>query len=197
HFANVETGNTYTVTPSLVNYQFSPAERSFSLMSSTTDAVFTVTREATGNGFAIDTPDYFVRQHYLDFLSREPDESGFNFWSTQIIECGGDAGCAERRRINVSAAYFLSIEFTGKGGLVDGLYRASFSRPPQFAEFVPDAAAIGPGIIVGQPGWARDLDLSKQAFIDAWVQRPAFRAAYDGLSNDRYIEDLVAHTGVS
>lgn len=197
HFANVETGNVYTVTPSLVNYQFSPAERSFSLMGNTTDAVFTATRDATGNGFAIDTPDYFVRQHYLDFLSREPDESGFNFWSNQIIECGGDAGCAERRRINVSAAYFLSIEFTDKGGLVDGLYRASFSRPPQFAEFMPDAAAIGLGIIVGQPGWARDLDLSKQAFIDAWVQRPAFRSAYDGLSNDRYIEDLVTHTGVS
>jgi hypothetical protein len=180
-----------------VNYQFSPAERSFSVVGNTTDAIFTATRDATGNGIAIDTPDYFVRQHYLDFLGREPDESGFNFWSHQIIECGGDAGCAERRRINVSAAYFLSIEFSEKGGLVDGLYRASFSRPPQFAEFMPDAAAIGPGIIVGQPGWAQDLDLSKQAFIDAWVQRPAFRAAYDGLSNDRYVEELVTHTGVS
>src|SRR5437016_8449540 len=28
--------------------------------------------------------DYFVHQHYLDFLAREPDALGFNFWSNQI-----------------------------------------------------------------------------------------------------------------
>ena len=197
HFANVDAGHVYTVSPSLINYQFSPAERSFSVVGNQTDAVFTATRNAISNGAAIDTPDYFVRQHYLDFLAREPDESGFNFWSNQIIECGGDAACRERRRINVSAAYFFSIEFASTGLLVDGLYRTSFSRAPQFAEFMPDAAAVGQGIIVGEPDWARRLDLAKQAFVDAWVQRPAFRAAYDGLANDRYIEDLVLHTGVN
>jgi hypothetical protein len=193
----VETNNLYTVTPALVNYHFSPEAQSFSLLANKTDAVFTATRDAIPSGMAIDTPDYFVRQHYLDFLSREPDESGFNFWSNQISECGGDVGCRERRRVNVSAAYCLSIGFAATGGLVDGLYRASFSRAPRYAEFMPDAAVVGQGVVVGQADWARQLDLNKQAFIDAWVQRPAFRTAYDGLANDGYIEELVAHTGVN
>ena len=196
-FANVETNNNYTVTPSLVNYQFSPAERSFSVVGNQTDAVFTANRNATSDGAAIDTPDYFVRQHYLDFLNREPEESGFNFWSNQIIECGSDATCTERRRINVSAAYFQSIEFSETGLLVDRLYRASFGRAAQFAEFMPDAATVARGIIVGQPNWARDLELNKQQFVDAWVQRRAFQTAYDGLANDRYIDELLAHTGVN
>ena len=110
-FAGVDTENFYTVTPALVNHHFSPAERSFSLLANVTNAVFTATRDAVIVGNAIDTPEYFVRQHYLDFLGREPDNAGFNFWSDQMLECGADAGCLERRRINVSAAYFLSIEF--------------------------------------------------------------------------------------
>jgi subtilisin family serine protease len=195
-FDNVATDNFYTVTPALVNYHFSPGDQSFSLAGNKTDAGFSATRDSVISGAAIDTADYFVRQHYVDFLSREPDESGFNFWSNQISECGGDAGCVERRRINVSAAYFLSIEFQETGGLVDGLYRASFGRQPLYAEFVPDAAVVGSDIIVGQGDWAADLNANKQEFIEAWVQRQAFRAAYDGLSNDDYINELVAHTGV-
>src|SRR6185503_11754833 len=105
----------------------------------------------------IDVPDFFVRQHYVDFLGREPDESGFNFWSNQILECASDTGCVERRRINVSAAYFLSIEFQETGGLVDGLYRASYGRRPLFAEFMPDAATVAQNVIVGTAGWPQQL----------------------------------------
>ena len=72
-FENVETDSFYTVTPTLVNYHFGPESRSFSLLANMTDAVFTATRDALVSGNAIDTPEYFVRQHYLDFLGREPD----------------------------------------------------------------------------------------------------------------------------
>jgi hypothetical protein len=195
-FDNVETGGFYTVRPSLVNYSFSPAERSFSQIGNATEAVFTGSPE--GNGMnAIDTAEYFVRQHYLDFLGREPDESGFNFWSDQILECGSDAGCVERRTINVSAAYFLSIEFQQTGGLVDGLYRASYGVRPQFAEFMPDTAMIARDVVVGRSGWEQQLAANKQAFLDDWVNRPAFRAAYDPLTNDGYVDALIAHTEIS
>src|SRR6185295_7770655 len=137
-FTNVETDNFYTLTPTLLNYHFNPESISFSLLANKTDAVFTATRDAVSHGNVIDTADYFVRQHYVDFLSREPDESGFNFWSNQILSCGADAGCRERRIINVSAAYFLSIEFQSTGGMVDGMYRVSYGRRPQYAEFMPD-----------------------------------------------------------
>ena len=83
-FDNVETNGFYTVRPSRANYSFSPAERSFSQLGNSTDAAFTAT-PAGGFGNPLDTPEYFVRQHYLDFLGREPDETGFNFWSDQIL----------------------------------------------------------------------------------------------------------------
>jgi hypothetical protein len=32
----------------------------------------------------IDCAEFFVRQHYLDFLSREPDPTGLAFWTNEI-----------------------------------------------------------------------------------------------------------------
>jgi hypothetical protein len=196
-FSNVDTDNFYTVTPELTNYHFGPESRSFSLLANKTDAVFTATRDAVIVGNAIDSAGFFVRQHYLDFLGREPDESGFNFWSDQILECGNDAACVERRTVSVSAAYFLSIEFQQTGGLVDGLYRASYGRAPRYAEFMPDTGVMARDVIVGRGGWALQLEANKAAFIDAWVQRADFRAAYEELANNAYVDALISHTGVS
>jgi len=196
-FEEVHTDNFYTVTPSRVNYSFNPDNRSFSLSGNRTDALFTATPDSVIVANPVDISEYFVRQHYLDFLGREPDESGFNFWSDQILECGGDAACIERMRINVSAAYFLSIEFQQTGGLVDGLYRASYDRPPLYAEFIPDTEIVARDVIVGRGDWARQLESNKQAFVDAWVQRPAFGAVYDGLANDAFVDTLISHTGAN
>jgi len=196
-FNNIDTDNFYTVTPSLVNYHFGPENQSFSLLANKTDAVFTATRDAIVIGNAIDTADFFVRQHYVDFLGREPDESGFNFWSDQISSCGNDAGCIERRTINVSAAYFLSIEFQQTGGLVDGLYRTSYARAPRFAEFMPDTAIVARDVVVGTGNWTGLLEANKQAFVNAWVQRPEFQEAYVSLTNDAYVDSLISHTGVA
>jgi predicted extracellular nuclease len=196
-FDNVETSGFYTVTPSRTNYSFSPASRSFSQLSSNTDAVFTGSLAGGGSGNPVDTPEYFVRQHYLDFLGREPDESGFNFWSDQIRECGFDSDCSERRTVNVSAAYLFSIEFANTGRLVDGLYRTSYGRRPLYAEFLPDSRSVAPGVVVGVGDWTGQLSADKRAFVAAWVERPAFRAAYDGMSNGQYVDALLSHTGVS
>lgn len=194
-FDNVETSGFYTVRPSRANYAFSPAERSFSQLGHNTDAVFTGTRSGGGN--PLDTPEFFVRQHYLDFLQREPEEAGFNFWSDEMRGCGADAGCLERRTINVSAAYLLSIEFMRTGGFVDGLYRASFGGRPQYESFMPDTRTIAQGIVVGRTNWERDLAANRDAFLGAWVQRPAFRAAYDNLGNAEYVDALIGNTGVN
>ena len=196
-FDNVETSGFYTVTPSRANYSFSPAARSFSQLGQATEAAFGATLASSGFVNPLDTPEYFVRQHYLDFLGREPDEAGFNFWSDQIIECGTDNQCSERHRVNVSAAYFFSIEFQQTGGLVDGLYRASYGVRPQFATFMPDTRAVGLGVVVGRDGWQAKLEANKQAFVEAFVSRAAFHAAYDGLSSSDYVDALIAHTGVS
>jgi glucose/arabinose dehydrogenase len=195
-FDNVETSGVYTATPSRANFSFNPAEQSLSQLGNTTDASFTAIPTG-GTNNPLDTPEYFVRQHYVDFLNREPDESGFNFWSDQIIGCGGDTACVDRRRVNVSAAYFFSIEFQQTGGLVNSLYRTSFERPPFHSEFVPDARAVGQNLIVGRSGWEQLLETNKQAFVNAWVQRPAFVSAYGGLGDDAYVDTLISHTGVA
>jgi hypothetical protein len=196
-FAGVETGNLYSVVPSLVNYRFTPENRSFSLLGNQSDAVFTATRDSVIVGNAIDTPEFFVRQHYLDFLGREPDQSGLEFWALQIRSCGGDSDCIQRRTINVSAAYVLSIEFQQFGGVVDGLYRASYGRRPMYAEFGPDARSVARGVVVGQGDWLRQMAENKRAFVAEWVGRDAFRAEYDGMSNGQFVDALIAHTGVS
>jgi hypothetical protein len=196
-FDNVETTGFYTVTPSRPNYTFNPASQSFSQLGETTNAAFGATVASTNLVNPLDTPEYYVRQHYLDFLGREPDEAGFNFWSDQILSCGTDQTCVERRRINVSAAYFLSIEFQQTGGLVDGLYRASYGTAPAFAQFLPDTRVVANGVVVGTDGWQAKLAANKTAFVAAFADRPAFHAAYDALSNSDYVAALLAHTGVS
>ena len=194
-FENVETSGFYTVTPSRANYTFSPAERSFSQLGLTTEAAFgaSVTSSLVN---PLDTPEYFVRQHYIDFLGREPDEAGFNYWSDQIIGCGADLECVGRKRENVSAAYFLSIEFQQTGGLVDGLYRASYGARPLYNQFMPDTRAVADGVVVGVTGWQAKLQANKDAFVAAFVNRPEFRALYDGLNNAQFVDTLVANTGV-
>jgi endonuclease G len=197
-FANVETTGFYTVTPSLANYSFEPASRSFDQLGNNTQAMFTGLPGEDNAASSIDSPEYFVRQHYLDFLGREPDEGGFNFWSEQIRACGGDTGCTEQRTINVSAAYFLSIEFQQTAGLVDGLYRASYGRRPMFVEFMPDSQLVARGLVVGgNANWSSELAANKLAFIAAWLERPDFRAAYGGLTNTQYVDALIRHTNVS
>jgi len=196
HFPNVETNGFYVVTPGLANYSFNPTNRSVSLLANVTDAVFMGSLNSMISGNVIDSPEYFVRQHYLDFLNREPDNAGFNFWSDQISGCGNDFNCIERRTINVSAAYFLSIEFQKTGGLVEGLYRASYARAPHYSEFVPDTATVAHNLIVNEPGWEQTLTNNTQEFLDAWVARAAFRAEYDNLGNEEYVDRLISNTGV-
>jgi hypothetical protein len=196
-FENVETNGFYTVTPSRANYSFNPATRSFSQVGQTTEATFSATLASSGFVNPLDTPEYFVRQHYLDFLGREPDEAGFNFWSDQINECGADTNCSSRRRENVSAAYFLSIEFQKTGGLVDKVYRASFGTQPAFAQFMPDARIVGQGVEVGKEGWEALLQANKEAFVNAFVNRPAFLAVYGSMGNSQFVDTLISHTGVN
>jgi hypothetical protein len=195
-FDNVKTSGFYTVTPSRVNYTFSPSSQSFSQLGETTQAVFNGTASGQTEN-PLDTPEYFVRQQYVDFLGREPDEAGFNFWSDQILGCGTDTNCIDRKRENVSAAYFLSIEFQQTGGLVDGLYRASYGVRPSFDQFMPDTRAVGFGVVVGDEGWQAKVAANKKAFVNAFVNRAAFHAAYDGMDNSSFVSKLIDHTGIS
>ena len=96
-------------------------------MQTTNVAAITITNNdsSTATTNPLDNSDarFFVREHYLDFLSREPDQSGWD-WSNNITACGASPGCLEAKRIDTSAAYFLSGEFQGTGFLVHRIYNA-------------------------------------------------------------------------
>ena len=69
-------------------------------------------------------------EHYYDFLSREPDPGGLAFWANEITSCGSNQSCIDVKRVNVSAAFFLSIEFQETGYLVYRMYKVGYGNLP-------------------------------------------------------------------
>jgi hypothetical protein len=150
----------------------------------------------------IDSTQFFVAQHYRDFLSREPDAAGLQFWTNNIESCGSDAGCRAAKRVDTSAAFFLSIEFQNTGYLVYRIYKAAFGSLPGkpvpviFQQFFPDTQQIGRGVIVGQGNWQAQLEANKVAFTQGFVQRPEFVARYPRtMSASDFVNTLDANAG--
>jgi hypothetical protein len=132
----------------------------------------------------IDCPDFFVRQHYLDFLGREPDAGGQDYWTQQIADCGSDQRCSSHRRIGVSGAFFGEPEFQRTGSFVYRLYTGGLGRRPSYSEFESDRHNIVEG---------PTLEQTKQAFTLAFVQRSGFIAAYsDKTTADLFVDALIA-----
>ena len=149
---------------------------------------------------AIDDPEFFVRRHYLDFLSREPDPAGLAFWVNQITQCGLDAGCIEIKRINVSSAFFLSIEFQQTGYLVYRIYKSAYGNLPgapvpiTFGEFLPDTQQISQGVVVGEPDWEQLLQNNRNAFAALFVATQRFTNAYPStMPPDSFVDALFAN----
>ena len=195
-FTDLEVGGFYIITPARANYSFSPSSRSLSLLAKMTEAVFTATASG-GTVNPLDTTAFFVRQHYLDFLGREPDPAGLAFWTNNIESCETNADCRGRKRVDTSAAFFLSIEFQQTGFLVERLYQSAFKRFPAYSEFTRDRQAVGRDVIVGQGSWQAQLDANKRQFATNFAGRSDFIAIYGGLSNEQYVDALNANSGAS
>mgnify|MGYP003694736623 CR=1 FL=1 len=154
---------------------------------------------------AIDDTTNFVRQHYHDFLNREPDASGLAFWVNNIESCGANAQCREVKRIDTSAAFFLSIEFQQTGFLAYRTYAAAFGTsrvistvPLTQQEFLTDTQRLGNGVIIGNAGAEAQLEANKVAYFNQFVTRPEFVTKYPAaLTNDQYVDNLLASAGLS
>lgn len=187
HFNNMEANNLYTVTPQFANYQFSPASRTFSLVGNKTDAVFTAIPDAVQGTNAIDSSEFFVRQQYRDFLGREPEPGGFDYWTGQINGCNGDTDCLRTRRLDVSAAFFMSREFQESGSYIYRLYQGALGRQLNYAEFSADRPQV-----IGGPG----LDASKTAFANAFVERAEFVQRYgEQTTAEGFVDALLQTAG--
>lgn len=152
---------------------------------------------------ASDDTNAFVRQQYRDFLNREPDAAGLAYWTNEISSCGSDAICRGNKRVNVSAAFFLSIEFQTTGNLVRSFYVASLDRPltnnmPAFMEFERDTQAMERGLIVGQDNWQQTLNSNRDAFMRDFVTRTEFVGLYPTTDTPvQYVDKLYLHAGIT
>src|SRR5438874_2714541 len=114
--------------------------------------------------------------------------------SREITSCGSDRQCLEVKRINVSAAFYLSIEFQETGYLVERIYKTAYGDANgtstyngvhqlsvpivRLEDFLPDTQEIGQGVVVNQDGWQQKIEQNKQAFAVEFVNRDRFIAAF-------------------
>jgi hypothetical protein len=159
-----------------------------------------------------DDASEYVCQHYHDFLNRQSDAAGLAFWTNEITSCGANAQCIEDKRINVSAAFYLSIEFQQTGYLVERMYKTAFGNAAgastlggahqlpvptvRFNEFLSDTQKIGLGVVVGHTNWEQALETNKQLFAGEFVQRSRFAAAFpNSMSAAEFVDTLNANAG--
>jgi dipeptidyl aminopeptidase/acylaminoacyl peptidase len=134
------------------------------------------------------TTPFFVRQQYLDFLSREP-EAG-EPWSGVLARCANplnldpNSPSALCDRLIVSQSFFGSPEFRIKGLYVFAFYRLAFNRLPQYEEIIADMRRVSGAT-------AAEVYAKRAAFAESFTQRREFRTLY-GTSDDwSYVSSLM------
>jgi hypothetical protein len=127
---------------------------------------------------------FFVRQQYLDFLSREPESSGFDAWVNLLNNCSDLDNNPNCDRLLVSSSFFGSPEFQLKGFYVFRFYRVAFNRKPQYLEIIPDMSFVAGST-------ADEVFQRKEQFAENFLQRPEFLTAFGVLSNSEYVSKLL------
>ncbi|MCM2264664.1 MAG: DUF4214 domain-containing protein [Desulfuromonadales bacterium] len=111
----------------------------------------------------------FVRQVYLDFLNREPDVAGLNYWVGEL-----DAG--RRTPPQVVEAYLLSAEFGETIAPVARLYFAYFLRIPDYA---------------GLMYWVGEYASGNRTLNDIsnfFANSTEFQSTYSSLDNGQFVD---------
>jgi photosystem II stability/assembly factor-like uncharacterized protein len=205
------TQDTYVEGPETLTIGLANATNGAALASPST-ATVTINDDMTEPpGNAIDDAGNFVRQHYHDFLNREPDQSGLAFWTGQMTNCG--ATDLTVCRVNVSGAFFLSIEFQQTGYLVERMYKVAYGNGTgvsnlggtahqlivpivRFNEFLKDTQRIGEGVVVLQPGWEQALENNKQAYAGEFVATARFITAFPTtMTPAQFVDKLNTNAG--
>lgn len=181
----IAAGGLVTVTADRGNYSFTPRQRSITPTGNVTDATFTALPDAVPTVNPLDADLFFVRQQYLDFLGREPDAGGLDYWAGELGRCGADQACLRQRRVDISAAFFASAEFQQTGSFVYRLYSAGLGRRLTQAEFAADRQQVVGGA---------NLSESKSALASRFVEREEFLQRYASNSTAESFVDAVLAT---
>jgi hypothetical protein len=152
-------------------------------------------RPGTNQVITIDDIDFFVQQQYIDFLGRMPDGTGFANWNATLNGCPnggfGENDNPSCDRVHVSAGFYQSLEFQGRGYFAYRFYDAALGRRPLYSEFIPDMQKVGGAQSPAEEAAAKDL------YMNEFVTKPEFKALYDGLSNQGYVDKLEQTAGVT
>jgi hypothetical protein len=155
-------------------------------------------RPGTNVPITIDDSDFFVQEHYIDFLSRFPELAGFQAWMNVLNSCNNDPGCLygpNGKRILVSQSFFGSQEFNLKGGYVFRFYRASFGQA--FAQ-LPKYGDMVAGMRSVTGATADEVNQKRTAFATNWVLRADFLAAYPrSLTPTQFVDNLLTKAGIT
>ncbi|HKR02554.1 MAG TPA: S8 family serine peptidase [Pyrinomonadaceae bacterium] len=159
-------------------------------MNTTATVIINDNDAATGEN-PVDHTAFFVRQHYIDFLGREPDPAGYQGWQDILNNCGTTVA-QPCDRIEVSAAFFRSEEFQSRGYFVYRFYPAALGRVPRYSEFMPDIARVS-GFLS-----AEQLEANRTAFVNEFMNRQEFKTRYDSLTDPAaYVNALLNTAGIS
>jgi hypothetical protein len=199
------TQDSYAEGPELFNVKLSNLIGTGAALVTPSNATVTINDSAAPAPNASDDTDAFVRQQYRDFLNREADPAGLAFWTSEIDNCTPKPQCTDVKRINVSAAFFLSIEFQTTGNLVRNSYVAALNRPatnnmPEFVEFLRDTQALQRGVIVdpNNNAWQIVLNNNLDAFLRDFVTRAEFIGLYPTTDTPtQYVDKLYLHAGIT
>jgi hypothetical protein len=152
-------------------------------------------RPGTNQVITIDDIDFFVQQQYIDFLGRMPDSTGFANWNATLNGCPnggfGETDNPSCDRVHVSAGFYHSIEFHGRGYWAYRYYDDALGCRPLYTEFIPDMQKVGGALSPDQEAVAKDQ------YMNDFVTKPEFKAIYDALSNQGFLDKLEQTTGVT
>ncbi len=132
----------------------------------------------------LDDPEFFVAQHYRDFLGRGPDPERAKSLIEELSGCGSDQTCESSRRVDVSAA-ILRSEFLENWFFIHRLYKVALGRRPTFSEFNRDRRHIAD--VQANLGGDR-----RRNFARTFVMRSEFVNRYPrDLKADKFVDSLL------
>jgi hypothetical protein len=152
-------------------------------------AIINITDNANTAGNPIDQATFFIRQHYIDFLGREPEPAGLAGWLNVYNNCGTTVQ-QPCDRTEISSAFFRSEEFQTRAYFVYRFYSA-VGKIPLYEGFMPDFAKVS-GFLSAQ-----QLEANKVAFVEEFMLRGDFQALYGTLGDpSSYVTALLNTVGL-